>query len=121
MTLAEFFDGIRAGRLVALRCAGCGGLAVPPKVACAACGAERWESVPVSPEGTVVSYTVIRVAPERLAAHAPYAVAIVRLRDGLSLMGRVVGVPAEAVKVGHAVRLTPLVEDGQVVIAFGPA
>jgi uncharacterized OB-fold protein len=107
LTLGEFFEGIRAGRLVVQRCAGCGTLAVPPRLACSDCHARAWERAPVAGEGEVASFTVIRVPPGRLAHEAPYAIAIVRFPEGVSLLGRLTGVALEALRVGLPVRLAP--------------
>jgi uncharacterized OB-fold protein len=121
ITLGGFFERARAGELTGIRCAGCGALAVPPKVLCPECGARRWEPVPLSGEGTIASYTVIRVAPRGHADDAPYAIAAVRLREGVSLLGRVVDVPFEALAVGLPVRFRPLVVKDRPVVGFGPA
>ncbi|PYO45014.1 MAG: hypothetical protein DMD84_29565, partial [Candidatus Rokuibacteriota bacterium] len=67
VTLGRFFEQAREGTLTGIRCGACGALAVPPKALCPECGARRWEAVPLSGEGTIASYTIIRVAPR---AHA---------------------------------------------------
>jgi uncharacterized OB-fold protein len=120
-TLKSFFDGVRAGRLTGIRCGGCGAVDVPPREFCPGCGARDWSPVPLSGEGTIASYTVIRIGPARHAAAAPYAVAVVRLREGVSLIGRVVDVPLERLAIGVPLRFRPLVADGQTAIGFGPA
>src|SRR5206468_1472112 len=96
------------GALTGIRCVGGGALAVPPKELCPECGARRWEPVPLSGEGTIASYTVIRVAPRGHAGDAPYAIAAVRLREGVSLLGRVVDVPLAALAAGLPVRFRPM-------------
>ena len=53
ITLGRFFEQAREGALTAIRCGGCGALAVPPKELCPECGARRWEPVPLSGEGTL--------------------------------------------------------------------
>ncbi len=121
ITLKHFFDRARAGALTGLKCGRCGELAIPPKEFCVACGERAWQSVPLAGEGTVASYTVIRVAPARHAGDAPYAVAVVRLREGVSLLGRLVDVPLERLEVGLPVRFRPLVIQGQTALGFGPA
>jgi len=121
VTLGRFFAQAREGALTGIRCVGCGALAVPPKELCPECGARRWEPVPLSGEGTIASYTVIRVAPRGHAGDAPYAIAAVRLREGVSLLGRVVDVPLEALAVGLPVRFRPIVVKDRPAIAFGPA
>lgn len=104
LSLREFFDGVRAGRLVVQRCVACRELAVPPKAACPACHATTWERTPIGGEGEVVSYTVIRVPPTALAAEAPYGIAVVRFPEGVSLLGRVTGAAVETLRVGLPVR-----------------
>jgi uncharacterized OB-fold protein len=111
VTLGRFFEQVRDGQLTAIRCGACGALAVPPKELCPECGARRWESVPLSGEGTIASYTVIRVAPRGHADEAPYAIAAVRLRE----------VPLDRLAVGMPVRFRPLVVKDRSAIGFGPA
>jgi uncharacterized OB-fold protein len=104
MTTGEFFEGVRAGRLVVQRCTGCGQLAVPPKAVCPGCEGSAWGRAALGGEGQVASFTVIRVAPARFAAEAPYVVAVTRMAEGVSLLGRLTGTPIEAVHVGMPVR-----------------
>jgi uncharacterized OB-fold protein len=121
LTLRGFFERVHEGQLSAVRCRGCGELAIPPKELCPTCGQRGWDLVPLSGDGTIASYTVIRVAPRRFAAQAPYAVAQVRLAEGVSLLGRLVDIPLDRVAVGLSVRFRPLVSDSQTSIGFGPA
>jgi uncharacterized OB-fold protein len=121
VTLTKFFEQAREGALTAIRCLACGALAVPPKALCPECGARRWEPVPLSGEGTIASYTIIRVAPRGHADDAPYAIAAVRLREGVSLLGRVVDVPLDSLAVGMPVRFRPIVVKDRPAIGFGPA
>jgi uncharacterized OB-fold protein len=121
ITLRHFFEEARAGRLTAVRCGRCGALAVPPKEFCPACSQRQWEPVPLSGEGTIASYTIIRVAPRGYVADVPYAIAAVQMKEGVSILGRVVDVPLERIAVGLAVRFRPLVSDGHTAVAFGPS
>lgn len=122
LSLKEFFDEVRGGRLVVQRCAGCGELAVPPKVNCAACHGRAWERLPLAGDGEVASYTVIRVPPGALQAEAPYPIAIVRMREGVSLLGRTEGVAPEGLSIGLPVRFAGARSggDGTPVIVFAP-
>jgi uncharacterized OB-fold protein len=121
LTLAGFFERARAGTLTAVRCAKCGVLAIPPREFCAACGQRAWRPMTLSGEGAVASYTVIRVAAAKHAADVPYAVAVVRLTEGVSLLGRVVDIPLETLAIGLPVRFRPLVRNGETALGFGPA
>jgi uncharacterized protein len=121
MSTREFFDGVRDGRLVVQRCAACGALAVPPKAVCPGCEGLRWDRATLTGNGEIASFTVIRVPPARLAALAPYVVAVVRMAEGVSLLGRLTGVPLDAVHVGLAVRFAGSPADADPpVITFGP-
>jgi hypothetical protein len=121
VTLHGFFERARKGELTAIRCERCGVLAVPPKELCPECGARTWTTVPLAGDGTIASYTVIRVAPRGHADETPYAIAAVRLREGVSLLGRVVDIPLDALAVGLPVRFRPLTLKDQSVVGFGPA
>ena len=121
ITLRHFFEKAREGQLTAIRCGGCGTLAVPPKEFCPACSQRQWEPVALSGEGMIASYTIIRVAPRAHAADVPYAIAAVQMKEGVSMLGRVVDVPLERITVGLPVRFRPLVTGGQTALGFGPA
>ena len=119
--LKDFFAEARAGRLTGIRCGRCGALAIPPKEFCEQCQQREWQPVPLGGAGTVVSFTVIRVAPRGRSGEVPYAVAVVRLEEGVSLLGRVVDVPFDALKAGLPVRFRPIEIGGQTMVGFGPA
>ena len=121
ITLKGFFEEAREGRLSAIRCGGCGELAIPPKELCPSCHERRWELVPLHGTGSVVSFTVIRIPPRGRLAEAPYAVAVVKLDEGVSLLGRIVDIPLDALTAGLSVRFRPLLLGDQVIISFGPA
>jgi uncharacterized OB-fold protein len=120
INLKSFFEDARAGRLTGIRCSRCGELAIPPKEFCASCGQREWQPVPLQGAGTIVSFTVIRVAPRGRGGEVPYAVAVVRLAEGVSLLGRVVDIPFEALRAGLAVRFRPVQIDTQTLVGFGP-
>ncbi len=120
-TQSGFFAGARAGKLLGIRCTACGALTIPPKAFCERCGKQAWETVPLSGDGMIESFTIIRVAPRKFAGEVPYAIAVVRLVEGVALLGRIVEAPIDSVAVGMAVRFRPLVGDGHTAIAFGPA
>jgi uncharacterized OB-fold protein len=121
VTLQRFFERAREGELTAIRCGSCGALAVPPKELCPECGARAWTTVPLAGDGTIASFTVIRVAPRGHGDDAPYAIAAVRMREGVSLLGRVVGVPLDDLSIGLPVRFRPLTVKDRTAVGFGPA
>jgi uncharacterized OB-fold protein len=115
ITQRQFFEQAAEGRLTAVRCGRCGALAVPPREFCPNCSERAWK------QGTIASYTVIRVAPRAHAADVPYAIAAVHMKEGVSLLGRVVDIALEQVKIGLPVRFRPLTRNGQTAVGFGPA
>jgi uncharacterized protein len=120
ITLQTFFELAREGRLTGVRCGKCGELAIPPRAFCPGCGERAWQPVPLGGEGTIESFTVIRVAPRAHATDAPYAVAVVKLREGVSLLGRLVDIPLEKIAIGLPVRFRPIVKTNQTAVGFGP-
>lgn len=120
VTLKTFFDEAREGRLTGLRCQSCGELTIPPKEFCASCREHSWEVVRLSGDGVISSFTIIRVPPKTAVHQPPYAVAVVRLKEGVSLLGRMVDVPLESLAVGREVSFRPLVSGEQTLIAFAP-
>ncbi len=121
VTLRHFFERAREGQLTGVRCGKCGELAIPPKELCPACGERAWQPVPLAGEGTIASFTVIRIAPRAYAADVPYAIAAVKLKEGVSLLGRIVDIPFEKLAIGLPVRFRPLVKNEQTSVGFGPA
>jgi uncharacterized OB-fold protein len=122
ISTGEFFETVRAGRLVVQRCATCGALAVPPKAVCPSCEGMTWSRATLTGDGEIASYTVIRVAPARFAPDAPYVVVVVRMAEGVSLLGRLTGAPIDAAHIGMAVRFSgsPATTDPPI-ITFVPA
>src|SRR5438128_10906212 len=120
MTARAFFERARAGQLTAVRCGSCGELAMPPKELCPACHTRAWQPVPLVGEGTIASFTVIRIAPRAHAADAPYAIAVVQLKEGVSILGRIVDIPLDKIAVGLPVRFRPLGSPDQTSVGFGP-
>lgn len=122
LTARAFFEKARGGQLTAIRCGSCGELAMPPKELCPSCYAHAWQPVVLAGDGTIASFTVIRVAPRAHAAEVPYAVAVVRLKEGVSILGRIVDIPFEKLAVGLRVRFRPLIaKDLTTSVGFGPA
>ena len=51
----------------------------------------------------------------------PYAVAVVKLDEGVSLLGRLVDTPLDTLSSGLRVRFRPLQLGGETAAGFGPA
>ncbi|KAB1190555.1 hypothetical protein GJR96_16455 [Haloferax sp. MBLA0076] len=91
------------------RCAECGTIAFPPKGACPDCRNTEFETVDLSGDGTIYSYTVLSPggAPPEFAGQARaegrYVVAIVELDEGPRITAQVTDVDPESVDIGMPV------------------
>lgn len=110
LTHKQYYEGLKAGKLLGLTCRKCGAVTVPPKVNCLQCSSTDLEVTELSGLAEIKTFTVIRVAPEGLKA--PYVVALAELEEGPWVMGNLEGVDAEKVtmdiigkkvKIGHKV------------------
>ena len=93
--------------LKARRCAECGKLSLDAGHPCPFCGSRGGSAVALSGRGRLLSWTVIRVAPGRYAAEAPYTVGLLELEEGLRLTARLEGDP-ERLSAGEAVSVASL-------------
>ena len=98
--------------LEALQCGACKELTAPPRLVCPACGRRELRRVALSGQGTLFSYTTIRVPPVRFQRRAPYQVAVVELAEGIRMTGRLEGVEGEEIALGTPVRFDHAGEDG---------
>ena len=98
--LNSFTGSCNRHKLMAGKCLKCGKIHLPPRPLCDNCFSQEFEWVNVSGNGTLLTYTVINVAPEQFHAIAPYAVGIVQLEDGLRIPGMINGVTQAKLKIG---------------------
>jgi len=92
-------------RLEAARCGACGKVTFPARRICPACRSRDQTATNLSRSGTVVTVTVVHVAPDDIAMQAPYAVAIVETPEKARLMVQVVDCDPSTVEPGMAVSL----------------
>lgn len=90
-TVEQYLKNIENGDFKAYKCQECGAVVAPPSDACYSCGGTNMEWTAVSGKGTLVSYTVVHVSSDEFVAEVPYYVAIVKLEEGTSITGRLVG------------------------------
>ncbi|HBX24180.1 MAG TPA: nucleic acid-binding protein [Desulfotomaculum sp.] len=99
LTHREFYEGLKKGKLLGLKCNNCASYTVPPKICCAECGSSDMEVAQLSGRGEIKTYTIVRVAPEGF--NAPYIVALAEMNEGPWLMGNLEGI--DPVNVRHNV------------------
>jgi hypothetical protein len=102
---AFFWDGARDGELRIQRCTGCGALRHPPGPMCPRCHATGWDHVVAAGHGEVASF-VVHHHPPIPGRTTPFVVAVVALPEGVHVVGNVLDVPPEDVRVGMPVEVT---------------
>ena len=99
-TIESFYKFIEEGKVMAAKCSNCGAMSLPPRPVCTKCYSQNLQWIPLSDTGTLLTYTVIYVAPKQFETETPYPVGIVRLDKGLQLLGRIRGVEPNQLKIG---------------------
>jgi uncharacterized protein len=86
LTVDQFYENGRNGKLIGLRCSS-GHVTVPPRSTCQSCDSEVLEQIQLSGKGEVVSFTEVYVKSKEFPIETPYVLALVRLLEGGNLLG----------------------------------
>jgi len=90
--------------LVGSICTNCTKLFYPQRPICPDCRRSgKTEDFQFAGNGKIVSHTVIRVAPSGFEKYSPYAVAIIKLDEGVDITGQICSDP-EKVETGKRVK-----------------
>ena len=113
-------DGSR-GALLGMRCRRCGVTVFGPATFCQSCTAADLEGVELSAQGTLYSYTIVRVPPAGWPGPTPYVLGEVALPEGPHILAEVVDCSHDALRVGMpvALALRPVAE--RIVYKWQPA
>lgn len=85
----EYYAALDRGELMLQHCNGCNANIMYPKYVCPFCGSRDLGWIRSSGRGILHSFTVQRVgAPGGFEADLPYALGVVKLDDGVQLLGR---------------------------------
>jgi uncharacterized OB-fold protein len=85
----EFRAGLARGELLLQHCNHCGKLNMYPRHACPHCQSTSLGWRKSAGRGVVHSFTVLRAgAPEGFEKDLPYALAVIKLDEGVQLLGR---------------------------------
>jgi len=88
LTLSEYEEGLRSGKLLGLRCASCGGVTCHPMPVCQWCWGRSLERTKLSGAGELTTFTVIRVPSEGFEGEVPYIPCLVKTEEGPCVVGR---------------------------------
>jgi uncharacterized OB-fold protein len=100
----QFWSFVAAGELRLQRCTRCGTLRHPPRPTCAACGSTTTDWVAAAGRGEVWASTVI--SPPTLPAfmaQTPYVAVVVRLVEGVFMVGNISDVGTDEIAIGMPV------------------
>ncbi|HVB41597.1 MAG TPA: OB-fold domain-containing protein [Streptosporangiaceae bacterium] len=118
---AFFWAGTAAGELRIQRCADCGALRHPPGPMCPRCGSPNPTYQVAAGTGEVYSY-VVHHHPPVPGKQLPLVIALVRLDEGVRVLGELVGVRPDEVSVGMAVQADYIKIDDELTLpAWRPA
>ncbi|MBF8294703.1 MAG: AcaC [Bacteroidetes bacterium] len=109
-------------RLEAGKCSTCQHVAFPPRPVCPKCKGRSFETVRLSEEGKIVTFTIVRVASEKFSKQTPYAVGIVELQEGIRITTQIVDAELDKIEVGQRVKLVfrRVQEDGRAgILCYG--
>lgn len=113
LTFEQYQQGLNKGKFLGLRCEGCSAYTFPPQGICSDCGGKELKVAEMKGEGTVRTFTVVRVAPEGM--RPPYIVAMVELEEGPWITGNVVNTnpdEADMSLIGQKVKLGSQLVEG---------
>jgi uncharacterized OB-fold protein len=92
-------------QMIGTKCSICDNAFFPPRSICPNCrGAGDIQETKLSGRGEVVTYTVVRVAPEGFEKETPYVVAIVKLEEGPRITSQIVDCDLDEIEIGTKVR-----------------
>ena len=104
--MQPFFAAAKRHELVVQRCRECGTHRFPAREICSNCLSRDSEWVKVSGEGEIFSYNVMhQVYHPGFAGEVPYAVVVVKLREGAKMTSNLVGVPPHEITIGMPVKV----------------
>lgn len=87
--VAPFREGLARGELLIQSCSACGTKLMYPRHRCTSCQSDQLKYVASPGLGKLHSYTVVRAVPPRgFEDDVPYALGVVKLDEGVQLLGR---------------------------------
>ena len=103
----HFWDGCKEGELRLQRCTACKQTYFPPRAFCPKCASRDVEVYAASGRGVLWSY-VINNRPRPDMGTEPYAIAVVKLEEGPTMMTNIVGCPQtpEALKLDMPLKVS---------------
>jgi uncharacterized OB-fold protein len=99
-SIEQFYKSLTQGKLLAGKWLKCGKIHLPPRPLCDNCYNTQFEWTPIPTKGTLLTYTIIHIAPTQFQNLTPYTIGILELENGLKIPGVIQDVPQEQLKIG---------------------
>jgi uncharacterized OB-fold protein len=112
---AFFWEGAARHELRIQRCGGCGALRHPPGPMCPVCGSAGPGYDVAAGTGEVYSY-VVHHHPPVPGRQLPIVIALVQLTEGVRMVGELLDIGPERVRIGLPVRVTFVEVDGELAL-----
>ena len=100
-----FWDATAEGRLLLVRCDGCGVTIWYPRGFCPECRSTATSWFEASGRGQIYSFTVVRRGEGPYREAGPYVLAYVELDEGPRIMTNIVGAEHAALRIGQPVEV----------------
>lgn len=101
-----FWEQCAQRKLSVQECAACGHKQHYPRLLCTACSSTKVAQIAVSGKGSIASFTVNRVpVSSAFSQDVPYAVALVELEEGPTMMANITTDDLAALHIGMAVEV----------------
>lgn len=97
-------DG-QTGVFLGKKCRRCGEYFTGFPVFCLKCSSSDLESVEMSTEGVLQTYTIIYTPPAGWQGDVPYILGSVRLKEGVDILTEVIDLPKEEIKIGMKMKM----------------
>jgi uncharacterized OB-fold protein len=108
--------------LLGSKCNKCGATYFPPRKICPKCKSMDISEYKLPESGEIISYTIIRSAPDGFTNYEPYAIGVIKLIDGTKILSQIVDTDFENIDIGKKVKLVfrRLMDGGETgVITYG--
>jgi hypothetical protein len=102
-------------RMEASKCKKCGYISFPKRLICPDCGFQSFDLIKLSGKGKLVTHTIIRTPHKDFIDLAPYAIGLVKLQEGNTVMGQITDCNPELLKTGDKLisKFRRMNEDGK--------
>ena len=101
-----YWNSLKEHSVKVQKCDNCGAFRHVPKEICNKCLSTDYSWAPITPAGEVYTFTVVRRAPTpAYQEDAPYVVVHVTMDDGFRMIGGMLNVDPESVRIGQRVKV----------------